>query len=233
MAGLIALVGGEEFRQYCRDMDREIMRATGKDPARVVVIPTAAVTGPAKAANDGVTHFAALGGNAEQLMVLDREQAEDPALAQGVAGADVIYFTGGNPSHLLESLRDSRLLAAIVEAMEQGAILGGSSAGAMVMGSQMRRPRAEEWVTGLGIAAGVVVLPHHERSDPAEVFQQIQGRLSGDLPGLPGLIGLGIDAQTGCLGHPGNWRVVGSGKVTVYRPEGWQIYQAGEAIITN
>ena len=222
MAGLMALVGGEEFRQYCKEMDQEIMRATGKDPARVVVIPTAAVTGPAKAANDGVIHFAALGGDATQLMVLDREQAQDEQLAQGVAGADVIYFTGGNPSHLLEALRDSRLLTAILERVEQGAILAGSSAGAMVMGSQMRRPRAGEWVTGLGLAAGIVVLPHHERSDPAEVAQQLQGRLSENLTAL------GIDAQTGCLGQPGDWRVVGSGKVTVYRPDGWRVYAVGE-----
>ena len=224
MAGTMALVGGNEFRQYCREMDRELMQATGKDPARVVVIPTAAVTGPAKAANDGVTHFADLGGRAEPLMILDAQQANDPALVAGVAEADLIYFTGGNPDHLLEALRDSQLLAAITAALERGVILAGSSAGAMVMGSQMRRPRAGGWVPGLGIAAGVVVLPHHENSDPAEVAQQLQGRLSEDLTVL------GIDVQTGCLGQPGDWRVVGSGQVTVYRPDGWQVHRAGEII---
>ena len=224
MPGMIALVGGEEFRQYCREMDREIMRASGGNPARVVVIPTAAVTGPAKAANDGVTHFAALGGNAGQLMVLEREQAEDAALVQGVADADVIYFTGGNPSHLLDTLRDSRLLAAILQAVERGAVLAGSSAGAMVMGSLMRRPRAGEWVTGLGVASGTAVLAHHERSNPSEVVQQLAGQIPADLTVL------GIDAQTGCLGQPGNWQVVGSGKLTVYREGGYQIYQAGETI---
>ncbi len=227
MAGLIALVGGEEFRRYCLEMDREIMQATGRDPARVVVIPTAAVTGPAKAANDGVTHFAALGGNAEQLMILDRAHAEDAELVQGLTGADVIYFTGGNPNHLLETLRDSRLLGAIQQARAQGAVLAGSSAGAMVMGSFMRRPRGGEWTPGLGLAGETVVLPHHERSDPSEVAQQLKGRLSNDRTVL------GIDAQTGCLGQPGNWRVIGSGQVTVYRPAGWQIYQAGETITRN
>jgi len=77
MAGVIGLVGGEEFRAGCEDMDREILRASGQDPAKVVVIPTAAVTGPAKAANDGVRHFSSLGGNAGQLMVLDRPDQGD------------------------------------------------------------------------------------------------------------------------------------------------------------
>ena len=47
MPGLICLVGGEEFRVGCEEMDREIMAASGGKSARVVVIPTAAVTGPA------------------------------------------------------------------------------------------------------------------------------------------------------------------------------------------
>ena len=63
MPGEIALVGGEEFRRGCEEMDLEIMRSSDQDPARVLIIPTAAVTGPAKAANDGVTHFASLGAS--------------------------------------------------------------------------------------------------------------------------------------------------------------------------
>ena len=224
MAGMIALVGGEAFRRYCVDMDGDILAATGKDPARVVVIPTAAVTGPVKAAHDGVTHFNALGGKAEPLMILDGDQANDPSLVQRVSGADVIYFTGGNPNHLLETLQGSQLLKAITNAVAGGAILAGSSAGAMVMGSLMRRPRAEEWVDGLGIAEGICVFPHHERSNPEEVAEQLQGRLSESLAVF------GIDAQTACLGQTGDWRVIGSGKVTVYRQDGWQVYQPGETI---
>ena len=224
MAGMIALVGGDEFRRYCVDMDRDILAATGKDSARVVVIPTAAVTGPVKAAHDGVTHFTALGGQGQPLMILEREQAEDPAMVQRLEGADVIYFTGGNPNHLLETLQGSLLLKAIEAEMERGAILAGSSAGAMVLGSLMRRPRADEWIMGLGVAAGICVLPHHERSNPETVAPQVQERLSDSLAVF------GIDAQTACLGAPGHWRVTGSGKVTVYRPDGWQIYQPGETI---
>ena len=122
----------------------------------------------------------------------------------------------------LETLQGSQLMSALQEALDRGAIWAGSSAGAMVMGSVMRRPRVNEWVTGLGIAEGICVLPHHEHSKPPEVAEQIQERLSDDLTVL------GIDAQTGCLGAPGNWRVVGAGKVTVYRQDGWQVYEAGQ-----
>ena len=60
-------------------------------------------------------------------------------------------------------------------------MLGGSSAGAMVMGSVMRRPPLydggdgkDRWVDGLGIAPNICVLPHHERRDPAEVAAELR-----------------------------------------------------------
>ena len=224
MSGQIALVGGEEFRPGCEEMDEKIMRASGKDPAKVVVVPTAAVTGPAKAANDGATHFSALGGDSSMLMLLERSQAEDPEFFSAANLADVVYFTGGSPDHLLETVRESQFLAAILASMAGGAVLAGSSAGAMVMGSMMRRPSAGGWVEALGLVPGVAVLPHHERRDQAETSKELQQSAPS------GLTFLGIDARTGCLGTPENWRVVGSGRVTVYQGSDWQIFNAGDKL---
>lgn len=226
MAGELGLVGGEEFRSGCEKMDVEIMKASGQSPSRVLIIPTAAVTGPAKAANDGVTHFAKLGGNSSQLMVLDRSQSDDAAFVQSSFQPGqlpgVVYFTGGSPDHLLETLADSQLLQNIMDAVAAGAVLAGSSAGAMVMGSLMRRPRSGGWIEALGIVPGVAVLPHHERSDPKETSKQLQAQVPADITVL------GIDARSGCLGRPGSWRAVGSGNVTVYRGTDWQVYSAGQ-----
>ena len=231
MPGTIALVGGNEFRVGCEDMDREVMRASGKDPASVVIIPTAAVTGPAKAANDGVTHFAALGGNASQLMVLESGHANDAAFVSPVNDADVVYFTGGNPDHLLATLRGSALLRLLTEGMERRLVLGGSSAGAMVMGSLMRRPplydspdAGDRWVEGLGIAPNICVLPHHEGRDPAETLSELRQSAPA------GVVYLGIDARTGVIGVPGDWRATGFGKVTVYRGGDFSVFAAGERL---
>ena len=228
MPGQIALVGGDEFRPGCEDMDREVMLASGKDPAtesvKVVVVPTAAVTGPAKAANDGATHFAALGGDSSQLMVLERSHAEDLSFFHPTTLADVVYFTGGSPDHLLETVRDSKFLAALLASLEEGLVLAGSSAGAMVMGSMMRRPSAGGWIEALGVVPGVAVLPHHERRDHAETSKELQQSAPNDVTFL------GIDARTGCLGTPNNWRVVGSGRVTVYQGSEWQIFEAGDTL---
>ena len=226
MAGELGLVGGEEFRSGCEEMDIEIMKASGQSPARVLIIPTAAVTGPARAANDGVTHFAKLGGNSSQLMVLDRSQSDDAAFVQSSFQPDqapgVVYFTGGSPDHLLETLASSQLLRNFMGAVAAGAVLAGSSAGAMVMGSLMRRPRSGGWIEALGIVPGVAVLPHHEGSDPKETSKQLQTQVPADITVL------GIDARSGCLGRPGSWRAVGSGNITVYRGTDWHVYNAGQ-----
>jgi len=224
MPGQICLVGGEEFRVGCEEMDREIMAASGGDPARVVVIPTAAVTGPGKAASDGVTHFAKLGGDASQLMVMEREQADDAGFVLPSRDADVVYFTGGSPDHLLTTIKDSQLLTALLEMMDRDFVLAGSSAGAMVMGSMMRRPRAGGWVEGLGLVPGVAVMPHHENRDPVETSRELERE------GPSGLTVLGIDARTGCLGRPGAWKVVGSGKVTVYQDGEWGVFESGQRL---
>ena len=224
MPGEIALVGGDEFRLGCEEMDREIMRASGQYPASVLVVPTAAVTGPAKAANDGITHFAALGGESSRLMLLEKQQAEDPAFFAPVTKADVVYFTGGSPENLVETLKDSQFFHALLAASNKGTVLAGSSAGAMVMGAMMRRPRSGGWVEALSVVPRVAVLPHHEHRDQLETSKELQETAP------EGLVYLGIDARTGCLGSPGNWRVVGFGAVTVYLGKEWQIFRAGERL---
>ena len=158
-------------------------------------------------------------------MALNRDDADAPAISARVEGADIIYLTGGNPAHLLDTLQDSRLLDAVRAAVERGAILAGSSAGAMVMGSWMRfRGR---WRETLGIAEGIATLPHHERADPETVLASLS--VSLDLRAV-----FGIDGGSGAISGPsgpndvGGWTALGSGGVTVYQNGAWRRYASGE-----
>ena len=54
MVGRLALVGGDEFRPACEDMDRTILEAAGKERPETLIIPTAAAfERPDLAANNG------------------------------------------------------------------------------------------------------------------------------------------------------------------------------------
>ena len=225
MAGSIALVGGDEFRPGCEEMDRHILAEISERPAKVLIVPTAAANeNPALAASNGVRYFSNLGASATSLMVVDRDQANDEALIATIDDASMVYFTGGNPEHLLATLRGSKMLDTLLNALKRGIFLAGSSAGAMVLGSVMWRPSGG-WVEGLGVAKGVAVLPHHERQSPDWVAKDLSAE-----PLLANILVLGIDGATCCLCSPGNWRVLGQGTVTLYQNGAYKSFAQGERI---
>ena len=222
MSGAIALVGGDEFRPGCEGMDRAMLEASGVPSPTLLVVPTAAAReNPALAAANGVRHFAALGADAGALMVTEPAHANDEGLIAPLESADVVYLTGGSPAHLLDVLSGSLLLERLLEAHRRGAVLAGSSAGAMVLGEWMR---FRSWRRALGVVPGVAVLAHHERADP----EAVAAELAGSAP--DGIAVMGVDGKTGCLGQAGAWRVVGDGGVTVYRGGEWMRYGAGESV---
>ena len=64
MAGLIALIGGNEFRPDCEPMDRALLARLDAE-LKVVILPTAAAhENPRLAADNGVRYFRRLGAQA-------------------------------------------------------------------------------------------------------------------------------------------------------------------------
>src|SRR5512135_3936703 len=106
MAGLIVLVGGNEFRPDCELMDRSLLNRLGHEP-KVLILPTAARENPSLAAANGIRYFQNLGAAAETADILQREDALDPAWAAKLEEADFLYFTGGDPFYLLSVLENS------------------------------------------------------------------------------------------------------------------------------
>ena len=223
MAGLLGLVGGDEFRSSCVEMDGAVVERIGGASSRVLVLPTAAAgERPELAAANGVNHFTRIGADAAPLMVVDGATANEQQFADELGGASLLYIAGGNPGYLLDALRDSLVWSAIRDAWQNGMGLVGSSAGAMVLAQWMRRP-PDAWGEGLNAAPGLVVLPHHERASE-ERTRSVRERMDGR-----GAV-LGIDGATGCFTDgEGAWEVLGEGNVTVYLPgEEAQRFRTGE-----
>lgn len=220
MKGPLALVGGDEFRTGCENLDLAVLEATGTKRPVVLVLPTAsAQQNPSKAASNGIAYFSKLGADAASLMVLHPEHANQESLVSHVESAHVVYITGGDPEHLLMVLKDSLLLSRLIYLNKRGMAIIGSSAGAMVMAAWIRY---RNWTGGLNFVPNVAVVPHHDRSDP----DQLMGQFAKNIP--EGTTVLGIDAQTGCVSGTEEWTVLGPGKVTVYTRIGWQRHASGE-----
>ena len=129
----------------------------------MVILPTAAAReGPDLAAENGIRYFQRLGAQAEVAMVVDSATAREKKWVALIQKADLVYFAGGDPSYLLETMRNSPAWKAAVEGWKSGRMLAGSSAGAMIFGGQMWAP-GKGWDEGLNLLPGIAVIPHHAR----------------------------------------------------------------------
>src|ERR1700712_4514255 len=119
----------------------------GRPPVFVQLATAAAPEGPASLARWHALGLAAaerLGAQQVVVPVVDRDSAEDPAVAALVAGAGLIYLSGGKPPFLADTLRGTLVWKAIEREWRNGAALAGCSAGAMAMARQgpgIRAPR--------------------------------------------------------------------------------------------
>ncbi|HEY2792077.1 MAG TPA: hypothetical protein VGJ28_06975, partial [Micromonosporaceae bacterium] len=99
--GPLALVGSGEYLPSMLEIEGELI--SGRPP-RYVQIPTAASReGASRMAywvELGRAQAQRLGVEAVPLVVTNREEADDPAIAAEVAGAGLIYLSGGDPGHL-------------------------------------------------------------------------------------------------------------------------------------
>jgi cyanophycinase len=208
IAGILALVGGAEWQPGC-DFDAELLERSGGTD--VVILPTAAAyEQPERAVNTAQRWFASLGAHAAGLMVLSHADACLEENAEAVRGAGFVYLSGGSPLHLLSVLKASAVFDALAEAWRDGAVVAGSSAGAMVLCDPMVDPRGGAYTVGLGLVEQMAVVPHHD-SGAAEHLWRILELAPKGVPVA------GIPERTALIREPGGtWRSAGAGEVTVF-----------------
>ena len=221
MKGTIALVGGDEFAPHSVAMDLALISLPSELPFKLFVVPAAAVNQPQKAVSNGIKYFGQLGVVASPLMITDNHMANNKDLCSPILDASHLFFTGGDPGHLLRILTNSIMVDYIVQFLANGGLLIGSSAGAMVLGEWIRSPASGHWDKGLGFVQRIGIIPHHEKMDRNMVHLDVSAFLKMDRNVL------GIDAGTCCVGSPGKWTVKGQGMVTVYSIDGWANFYNG------
>ena len=160
MNGLIALVGAGEYLPVMNEIDRHLLASVntnGRAP-RVVCMPTAAgQEGDASVdrwLKMGAAHFEALGADVTPARIIDRESANDSQWEAALENADLIYFSGGKPTYLIETMRGSRAWEAAQRAWGRGAVYAGCSAGAMILAEKVPNFR----VAGLKSLDGFQIL---------------------------------------------------------------------------
>jgi cyanophycinase len=224
------LLGSGEFEAWTHDVESKVLaEATGD--GSVLILPTASATeGDAvfdRWAKMGLDHYAEVGVTAEVLPVKVREDALRDDWAARADRASMIYFSGGKPQHLAQVLRDSPLLAAILRAMDRGAVWAGCSAGAMVVSRARERNRGSSWIFGLGLVPHVSFGVHWDR---AARIPGLAWWMTSRVP--EGTWFVGIDERTAIVGDGEAWKVFGRSGVEVRGPSGRRRYAAGDRFET-
>jgi cyanophycinase len=224
---LLALVGGDEFNPGNEEQDRLLVAAAGRGPAYVV--PTAAARGgPAEAVAHATRWFKALGLKLTDLPVLKRSDATNGRIAADARSGGFFYLVGGDPGFVAQVLRDSAVWRAMFDAWRGGAVLAGSSAGAMALCSHTlvratwprrftRRP-----VDALGAVPKTAVLPHYDTFG--------QRWIESAQEAAPELTLLGIDERNAAVWQEGVWRAAGPGAITVIKKKTRKTFETGTRI---
>ena len=222
--GYLLLEGGAEFGGRMREPDLKAIELAGGFEAPIRIIPTAAApdNNHQRAGNNGVRWFQSLGAkDVGSLPLIDKVSANDESIAKSLREAKLIYMLGGFTGYLGETLQGSNAWHAVLEAYATGAVVAGSSAGAMVMCEFYYDPSRGQVMEGLNLVPNSLVLPHHNTFGKSWASRLLE---------ISKVTLVGIDEGTGMLDDgAGTWTVYGAGDVTLYRNQEVEIHPTGKS----
>lgn len=198
-----------------------VVKEAGGIDAKIVVIPTASSI-PVEVGKNYVNAFTKLGcKNVTVLDIRKKEDAEKQTSIDLIKSANCIMFSGGNQSKITNKIGGSEIAKILTERYqnEEGFVIAGTSAGAMVMAKEMIAggsateafvKGAVKMYKGLGFIPELIIDTHFIRRGRF-------GRQSEAIAKFPHLIGIGLAEDTGMIIKNGNdCTVIGSGMVIIF-----------------
>jgi cyanophycinase len=212
--GALVLVGGA-----MRDptiLERFIELAGGQD-APIVVIPTAGGAERYNRDYPGLRRFREAG--ATDLTVLhttDRGEADSAAFVEPLRRARGVWFSGGRQWRLADAYLDTRVHRELDAVLERGGVIGGSSAGATILGSYLVRGDTAtntimmgDHVEGFGYLRETAIDQHLlRRNRQFDLIEVVEAN--------PSLLGLGRDEDTAIVVEGDEFEVIGQSYVAIY-----------------
>ena len=216
-SGSLVLVGGS-----MRDpaIVERFLDLAGGPEAPVVLIPTA---GGAESYDEtwrGADAFRAAGTTRITILhTTDRDTANTDAFVEPLRSAGGIWFGGGRQWRLADAYLHTKVHEALREVLERGGVIGGSSAGATILGSYLVRGDTRtntimmgDHEEGFGLLRGVGVDQHLlRRNRQFDLIDVVRAR--------PDLLGIGIDEDTAIVVRGDRFEVIGQSYVAIYDHE--------------
>lgn len=213
---IIAVGGGGMVPEV---VEKFIELAGGKDTL-IVVLPTAGEPGDSvRESRQAGSFFKRAGAtNVKTLAGVTRAEVDSEEYVKLLAQAKGVWFGGGRQWRFVDAYEGTRTLEAMRGVLARGGVIGGSSAGATIVGDYLCRggPLGNREILVPGYDRGLAFLPgvgidqhftQRKRFADMELFIRQQ----------PAFVGIGIDEATALVVSPQTTQVLGPGKVHVYK----------------
>jgi cyanophycinase len=213
-SGSLVIVGGA-----MRDpaiVTRFIELAGGPD-APIVIVSTAGAADTYDQFWSGLSQFREHGArNLTVLHTRDPKIADSAAFVAPVTTARGVFFAGGRQWRLADAYLNTRTARELRGVLDRGGVIGGSSAGATILGSFLVRGDTKgndlmvgDHVVGFGLLKQTAIDQHLlRRNRQFDLIEVIETR--------PDLLGIGIDEDTAIVVEGDRFDVIGRGYVAIY-----------------
>ena len=154
---MIAITGSGEFLPSILEVDKKLLNYLDDVPY-VLTFSTAA----GKESDErlsyweslAIQHFKNLNLNHKHIDARNRDDLNKDSVIEDMKKANFVFFSGGSPNHLYDSIVDSDFSVEL-QNIENRGIIAGCSAGAMIMGEKMIKG------VGLSYLPKTIVIPHY------------------------------------------------------------------------
>lgn len=230
--GHLIAIGGAEDKSSDLEILSRVFSLAPKNNKEVAVIATASSI-PEELLPAYRAAFKRLGATKVHAMdIRDREQAAHAPTAEKIRQCGVVFFTGGDQLRLTNILGGSPALKAIRERHAGGAVVAGTSAGAVALSGTMiyngaaadaLRKGAVKMASGFGFVEGVIIDSHFlERGRFTRLMEA--GATN------PEQLGVGLGEDAAVIVHPHRvLEAIGPGHVIVV--DSWNLASSNVADI--
>lgn len=215
--GSLVVVGGG-----MRDLDilHRFAELAGGHDAPIVVISTASGAESYDQYWEGLEQFKQAGfTNLSLIHTYDPEEADTEEFAAPIRTAQGVWFTGGRQWRLADSYLDTEVHEALIELLARDGVVGGSSAGATILGSYLARGDTSsntimmgDHEEGFGFIENVAIDQHLlRRNRQFDLLEIINAK--------PELLGIGLDEDTAIVVQGNQFEVIGQSYAVIYDHE--------------
>jgi cyanophycinase len=217
--GTLVIVGGGRLDASIVD---KFVELAGGENAHIVVIPTAGGRDSYGENYGGAGAFREAGaGKVTILHTNDPKVADTDVFAGQLEEATAVWFSGGRQWRLVDAYAGTKTEDMFWEVLNEGGVIGGSSAGATIQGSYLARGDTQtnqimmgDHEEGFGFVKNIAIDQHViARNRHFDMFNILKNK--------PELLGMSIDESTAVVVTGNTFEVIGSSYVIMYDGGFW------------